>query len=255
MTKAWRQWAASISIAFTLSAYGGDSLSVSASGGFTFPTSVASGSAHAAMVQTQPTASGSGSRQTRPVQSGSGTIGAADLHDASVFCSEAARFVYVANSGSNNISAYAIDPISGALTALSGSPFATGTQPVSLTVTPNGKFAYTSNNGSNDVSAYTVDTAGGGLTPVSGSPFSTGTTRFSVLSYPNSPLVVDPSGTFAFVTVPSALSAAPPTFNQSPDFAAFTINAASGTLAPVSGSPFGTFGTPLSVVDRSGRSR
>jgi 6-phosphogluconolactonase len=131
----------------------------------------------------------------------------------------------------------------------------------SLTVTPNGQFAYTSNNGSNDISAYTVDAVGGGLTPVSGAPFSTGTTRFSVVSPPNSPLVVDPSGTFAFVTVPSAVSGPPPFGIQSPDFAAFTIDAASGTLNPVSGSPFGTFGTQpgqgssfpeLPTIDSSG---
>jgi len=34
------------------------------------------------------------------------------------------KFVYLAINGSNNVSAYAIDPSTGALSAVSGSPFA-----------------------------------------------------------------------------------------------------------------------------------
>ena len=36
---------------------------------------------------------------------------------------------YVANFNSNNVSGYAIDPTTGALTAISGSPFAAGSSP------------------------------------------------------------------------------------------------------------------------------
>jgi hypothetical protein len=45
-----------------------------------------------------------------------------------------AQFACVANEFSNNVSGYTIDPISGALTAISGSPFPAGTQPRSVTV-------------------------------------------------------------------------------------------------------------------------
>jgi DNA-binding beta-propeller fold protein YncE len=44
--------------------------------------------------------------------------------------------VYVANSGSNDISAYTIDPTSGALTPVAGSPFAAGVNPSSIRVFP-----------------------------------------------------------------------------------------------------------------------
>ena len=39
------------------------------------------------------------------------------------------KFAYVANYGSNNVSAYTIDATSGALKKVKGSPFAAGTGP------------------------------------------------------------------------------------------------------------------------------
>jgi hypothetical protein len=45
------------------------------------------------------------------------------------------KFAYVANEGSNTVSAYSIGA-GGALTQLSGSPFATGGAPISLAITP-----------------------------------------------------------------------------------------------------------------------
>src|SRR5690348_15242045 len=53
-------------------------------------------------------------------------------------------FAYVANKGSNNVSAFTIDPRTGALTAV-GSPAAAGTSPLSVAVDPTGKFAYVAN--------------------------------------------------------------------------------------------------------------
>src|SRR5262249_34504560 len=47
----------------------------------------------------------------------------------SVTIDPSGKFAYVANNASNNISAYTIDPSSGALTALPSSPFAAGTGP------------------------------------------------------------------------------------------------------------------------------
>ncbi len=44
------------------------------------------------------------------------------------------RFVYVANQG-GGITAYALDLVTGNLTAVTGSPFAAGTGPISVTTT------------------------------------------------------------------------------------------------------------------------
>src|SRR6185312_5672949 len=59
---------------------GGDNLSVSASGTFTFATKVASGAAYAVTVQTQP------SGQSCSVTSGGGTVGAANVTNVAVTC-------------------------------------------------------------------------------------------------------------------------------------------------------------------------
>ena len=90
-------------------------------------------------------------------------------------------FVYVANSGTNNVSAYSVNIGTGALTALAGgigNPFAAGTTPAGITIAPNAAFVYVANGGSNDVSAYTLDSGTGVLTALAGgtgNPFAAGT--------------------------------------------------------------------------------
>jgi DNA-binding beta-propeller fold protein YncE len=65
---------------------------------------------------------------------------------SSVIVDPTGQFAYVANgfgSGANNVSAYAIDGTTGALTPVTGSPFAAGIGPVSVTTTtgPAARFA------------------------------------------------------------------------------------------------------------------
>ena len=132
------------------------------------------------------------------------------------------------NEDDDNISAYAIDTATGALTPVRGSPFATGKVPLYVTVDPAGKFLYVTNTQSGDVSGYSIDSAGS-LTPVPGSTFRAGNTPAAI--------TVDPSGKFVYVTDYS--------LNE---IFAFTIEA-SGSLGPVSGSPFGPTGyEPSSIV-------
>jgi 6-phosphogluconolactonase (cycloisomerase 2 family) len=73
------------------------------------------------------------------------------------------RFVYVVNRNSNSVSAYAIDPRTGGLTAVPGQPFATGNVPDSVTVDRTGRFAYTANQTSNTITFFTIDKATGAL--------------------------------------------------------------------------------------------
>ena len=70
------------------------------------------------------------------------------------------KFAYVANSGTSTLSAFSIDPKTGALAPIPGSPFATGSNPFSVAVDPSGKFAYVANFTSNDVSAYSISSNG-----------------------------------------------------------------------------------------------
>lgn len=70
--------------------------------------------------------------------------------------SGAAGFAYTANNVSNDVSAFAIDATTVALTPATGLPFAAGTSPTGVTVDPTGKFAYVTNNnylGSGNVSS------------------------------------------------------------------------------------------------------
>ncbi len=50
------------------------------------------------------------------------------------------EFVYTTNQISHNVSAYKIDPASGALKEVAGSPFASGKFPISVTVDHAGHF-------------------------------------------------------------------------------------------------------------------
>src|SRR3989442_1235732 len=100
------------------------------------------------------------------------------------------QFVYVANSFSNNVSGYTINATTGALTAISGSPFAGGGGAIAVELA--GKFVYVSNHGSDSVSGYTINATAGAVTPVSGSPFGGVEERKGV--------AVDPTGKFVYVT-------------------------------------------------------
>jgi 6-phosphogluconolactonase len=141
----------------------------------------------------------------------------------------AERLLFVSNGDSNNVSAFRIGS-TGALTAVSGSPFATGTFPQGLTVrmqrTPGGvspAMVFVANFSTNNVSAFTVG-SGGRLTAVPGSPFATG-------QGPMTP-VVSPEGSRLYVAnhvdTPGSVSA-------------FVIQA-DGALVPIAGSPFSTGG-------------
>jgi IPT/TIG domain/Lactonase, 7-bladed beta-propeller len=76
--------------------------------------------------------------------------------------------------GSTAVAVYDIDPVSGALTAVTGSPFPTGGswgyQP---RLTADGKRLFVGNYNSKDISVFDVDLATGALTAVTGSPFAT----------------------------------------------------------------------------------
>lgn len=72
-------------------------------------------------------------------------------------------FAYVANSGSNDVSAFAINPGTGALTSVAA-PVAAGTGPGAVAVDPAGQFVYVSNKTSNNVFRYTLNPSTGVLT-------------------------------------------------------------------------------------------
>lgn len=71
-------------------------------------------------------------------------------------------YLYVANSGSNNLSQYKIDSTTGSLTALTTATVSTGANPDFFLVDPDGRFIFVANRGASSISEFTV-TSGGTL--------------------------------------------------------------------------------------------
>jgi 6-phosphogluconolactonase len=88
--------------------------------------------------------------------------------------------LFAANSGSNNVSAYAIDSSTGALGQVTGSPFPTGgVGPSAVAVDADTSFAYVTEAGSHDVAAFNI-ASNGALQPVKGSPFGVATAATAI---------------------------------------------------------------------------
>lgn len=135
----------------------------------------------------------------------------------------------------DNLHAYRIDTVTGALIPVSGSPFDTGGNiPLSVTLHPTQRVAYvvnlTAQAGSDqyNVSAYTLDPAAGSIAPVSGSPF------LSQQRFPQG-LMVTPDGKFAYESV------------QSVGFSGFTIGP-SGALTSIGDTGGSLFLAPFSDI-------
>ncbi|MHB8921509.1 MAG: lactonase family protein, partial [Halothiobacillus sp.] len=172
----------------------------------------------------------------------SGSLVATGKNPHSITINPAGTVVYVTNYGGwygrggftsngdaagdgfrgGTISAYAINATTGELTEVTGSPFATGREPGSLAINPSGTFAYVTNNGSSNVSAYRINTVTGALTPIVGSPFATGENPGA--------MTVNPAGTLAYV-----VSEGP--YLSIGTVSAYRINASTGALTLVAGSP------------------
>ena len=138
------------------------------------------------------------------------------------------RFLYAANTTSNDIVGYSIDGNTGTLTPLASSPFAGGSGPERLAIAPTGTLLYATNGNSNTISGYALNTNTGALTPLPGSPTPTGLLPRG--------LVIDPSGQLLYVA------------NVAGDtVSAFSLNSTSGALAPL-GSPASTGSAPFSLA-------
>lgn len=145
----------------------------------------------------------------------------------------ATRHIYVANYGSNDVSAYAINTSTGTLTPIAGSPFVTGLSPTAISLgnlSASPFYAYVANTNANTISAYSIDANfTGALTPVPGSPFATGLGPTAIASTGTS------SGNFVYVANGSSNTVS-----------AYAINSTGG-LIPVAGSPFVAGSGPIAI--------
>ncbi len=154
---------------------------------------------------------------------------------------QAQPFVYVANQGSNNISAYRADAESGGLSLIG--TFPVGVQPRGIGVDPSGQFLFVANQGSGDVSAFRIVPTTGALTSIPGSPFPAGPAPNGVR--------VEPSGRFLYVTNCFSSNCYEA---SSGNIAGYSINGDTGVLTTIEGSPFSAGAGPAELaVDASGQ--
>jgi len=90
-----------------------------------------------------------------------------------------------------SIHVFSVNPSTGALTEVPGSPFDAGLIPNQLLVDPTGRFVYVTNEQSEDITAFSVNPSTGTLTELPGSPFPIG----------GAPVTsgVDPTGRYFYV--------------------------------------------------------
>jgi 6-phosphogluconolactonase len=158
----------------------------------------------------------------------------------SVTIDSGGTFAYAANNA-GDVSAYAINATTGVLTSVAGSPFKAGSGASSVSIDARGKFAYVANNASNDVSAFTVDANTGALAALAGSPYPAGLNPTAS--------AIDPGGTFLYVANGNGGSV-PGANNVS----AYVMDANTGALKPVPGSPFTTATLSVALaIDPSGK--
>ena len=134
------------------------------------------------------------------------------------------KFAFSAGTfnGSTQVEAFSADTTTGALTSLGTQP--SGNPPCLASLTPSNKFFYaTSYESAGTIYGYGVNTTTGALTPLAGSPFS-GHAH-------NCGAFVHPSGKF-FFTVNESVGTSGATVSV------YAINATTGALTEVTGSPF-----------------
>jgi 6-phosphogluconolactonase (cycloisomerase 2 family) len=237
---------------------GGNNLTVSAPGPFSFSTTLVSGLTYGVTVLTQP----SNPTQVCSVASGSGTIPSANVTTVAVTCTTSTFTVggtvsgligtglVLQNNGGNDLTIDASGNFSFSTAVASGGNYAVTvrTHPnggstercvvtggsgtvtnaaiggVSVTcAAPSARFIYVPNQASNSISAYSIDATTGALLELSGSPFAAAP----------SPTIAsaDPQGRFLYVAGRGSAS-------TPPVLSAYSIDSSTGALTPLAGSPF-----------------
>lgn len=155
------------------------------------------------------------------------------------------KFLYAANSESNNISLFTVSSIGG-LTEVTPRTNA-GTSPTLLAIDQAGKFLYAANSGSNDISAFSIG-SDGSLTPILQCLTPTNCTPSARTGLTAMNIALTPSGNFLYVTGEVTLGGGTSTGL----IEAFPVTQGSlGT--PVAGSPFLTGNIPLGLaIDSTG---
>ena len=145
-------------------------------------------------------------------------------------------FSYAANGGDNTISAFSVNAATGALTQVAGSPASFAPALTLVAADPLGRFVYAIDQcnfvdcTSGLIGVFSVDATTGALTQVPGSPYSSG-------GQSSDSIVTDPTGHFVYVASQCLVGDC-----SQGSIAAFSVDATTGVLTPVAGSPYGSGG-------------
>ena len=147
-------------------------------------------------------------------------IFATDKGPVSLAMSPTAPFLFAVNQTAGNISVYTVDPGTGSLGVLSGSPFPIqpASHPSSVAISPTGNFLFVANATEGTIAVFSI--GGNGALAQAGLPTSVGAG-----ATPSS-IAVEHSGRFLYVTDPAHNAVL-----------GFSIQTG-GALSPVNGSPF-----------------
>jgi 6-phosphogluconolactonase len=161
---------------------------------------------------------------------------------------KAGLYLYVANAGSNNISAFSIcdsanasgcSTANGVLTPITGSPFPAQPGPVAIAMDPTAAFLYVADAQANEISEYSWSSGTGALTPLSTATISAGGQPVSLAVRAGVAATATVAGTdYMYVT----------NLNGS-TMSVYSLNTTSGSLN-VLGSPVATPSQPSAVTVR-----
>jgi len=133
------------------------------------------------------------------------------------------NFLYMSGGiGSGRLCGFAIDPVTQAWTPITPTG-AVGTNPRAVAIDPSGRFVYVAGDFTGTVSGFSIDPTTGAPTPLPGSPYPT-------LGSLPIPMVIDRGGRFLYVGQSVG------SFDGS--IAVFAIDATTGALSHIAGSPF-----------------
>ncbi|MGA7217479.1 MAG: beta-propeller fold lactonase family protein [Candidatus Sulfotelmatobacter sp.] len=153
-----------------------------------------------------------------------------DPEEIAIANEQANAYLYAANDGSGNISAFRIAPNTGVLAHVTGSPFLADGAPggdYSLATSPNGKFLFATADTTTVIHVYSIASTGA-LTEVAGSPYETGANSQGLKVTPNGQYLVVGEASLTAVGV-------------------YSIST-SGTLTAALGSPFAASASPFDVA-------
>lgn len=162
-------------------------------------------------------------------------IFATDKGPVGLAMSPTAPFLFAVDQTAGNVTAYTVDPGSGSLGVIQGSPFPIQpvSHPSSVAISPKGDFIFVANGTEGTIAVFNI--SGTGTLAQAGIPVSLGAG-----ATPTS-IAVEHSGRFLYVTDPAHNA-----------IAGFTIQSGGG-LTPINGSPFAAGAAPIGLgIDPQG---